>query len=146
MHLDLDLTIPSNHRFVRTTRRAIGTYLDAAGVAPSLRDDLVLAIDEACTNVVDHAFPEGAGAICIRLELSAEEVVVEVSDAGVGFDALNQPLAARGRLAVKGRGIELMRRLVDAVEMESPAPAGGTRIRFRHALPVPLSSLSQRRE
>lgn len=141
MHLELHLTVPSRHQFVRTTRRAIAGYLDDAGVAPSLRDDLVLAIDEACTNVVEHAFPDGGGAISLHLDLRPDELVVEVTDAGVGFNAFEQPLAERGRLAVRGRGIELMRRLVTTVEMESPAASGGTRIRLRHAMPNPLTNL-----
>ncbi len=143
MHLELDLTLPSQHDFVRTTRRAIAAYLEAAGVPERLREDLVLAIDEACTNVVDHAFPAGGGAISVHLRLLPHEVVVEVSDAGVGFNAYDQPLSTPGRLAVKGRGIELMRRLVTTVEMESPAVTGGTRIRLRHPMPSPLTGLSQ---
>jgi anti-sigma regulatory factor (Ser/Thr protein kinase) len=143
MHLELDLTLPSNHDFVRTTRRAVAGYLEAAGVPERLREDLVLAIDEACTNVVEHAFPGGGGAISLQLRLMPREVVVEVSDAGVGFNAYDQPLSSPGRLAVKGRGIELMRRLVTTVEMESPAASGGTTIRLRHAMPSPLSGLSQ---
>jgi anti-sigma regulatory factor (Ser/Thr protein kinase) len=143
MHLELDLTLPSSHDFVRTTRRAIAGYLEAAGVPDRLREDLVLAVDEACTNVVEHAFPTGGGAISVHLRLVPEEVVVEVSDGGVGFNAYDQPLSSPGRLAVKGRGIELMRRLVTTVEMESPAATGGTTIRLRHPLPLPLGELSQ---
>ncbi len=143
MHLKLDLTLPSGHSFVRTTRRAIAGYLDNVGVSDAVRDDLVLAIDEACTNVVQHAFPGGGGAIRLRLDLRPEEVLVEVSDAGVGFEAFDQPMAPHGRLAVTGRGIEMMRRLVSSVELESPTPTGGTRIRLRHHLPTPLPAATQ---
>lgn len=145
MYLKLDLTLPSQHSFVRTTRRAIGGYLDDLGVSPRLRDDLVLAIDEACTNVVQHAFPagegfsQGQGAILLEMELTPREVRIEVRDAGVGFEAFEQPVAPRGRLAISGRGIEIMRRLVDSVELESPSPAGGTRIRLRQSLPAPAA-------
>jgi serine/threonine-protein kinase RsbW len=134
-HLSLDLTLPTEHTYVRTTRRALGGYLDDAGVPAPLRDDLVLAIGEACTNVVQHAFPDGDGTLRLRLELRAGEVVVEVSDSGVGFEPFEQINHARGRMAVNGRGIEIMRRLVGEVEVESP-PTGGTRIRLRQRIPA----------
>jgi anti-sigma regulatory factor (Ser/Thr protein kinase) len=57
-----------------------------------------------------------------------------VSDAGIGFEPFEQTIAPRGRLAVTGRGIEIMRRLVAAVEVESPTRQGGTRIRLRQRL------------
>lgn len=143
MHLELDLTLPSQHSFVRTTRRAIAGYLEDAGLSPRVTDDLVLAIDEACTNVVQHAFPDGGGAIQLHLDLRPEEVVIDVSDVGVGFETFEQAVAPRGRLAVSGRGIEMMRRLVSTVEMESPTPAGGTRIRLRHRLDSPQSTAAR---
>jgi serine/threonine-protein kinase RsbW len=134
MHLSLDLTVPTQHQYVRTTRRAIAGYFDDAGVPERLRDDLVLAIGEACTNVVQHAFPDGEGTFRVVLQLRPEEIVVEVSDAGIGFVPFEQTIAPRGRLAVTGRGIEIMRRLVGAVDVESPTSEGGTRIRLRQRL------------
>lgn len=136
MHLSIDLTVPTQHAYVRTTRRAIAGYFDDAGLPERLRDDLVLAIGEACTNVVQHAFPDGEGTFRLVLDLRPEEIVVEVSDAGVGFEPFEQTIAPRGRLAVSGRGIEIMRRLVGAVEVESPTRDGGTRIRLRQSLPA----------
>lgn len=135
MHLSLDLTLPTDHTFVRTTRRVVAEYLDNAGVSPAVCDDVVLAIGEACSNVVQHAFPDADGAFRVMLDLRPGEIVVEVSDAGIGFEAFDQAVAPGGRMAVDGRGIEMMRRLVGAVEVESPTPTGGTRIRLRHSLP-----------
>ncbi len=134
MHLLLDLTVPTQHSYVRTTRRAIAGYFADAGLPERVSEDLVMAIGEACTNVVQHAFPNGDGTFRLVLDLQPDEVVVEVTDTGIGFEPFEQTLAPRGRLALTGRGIEIMRRLVGAVEVESPTPDGGTRVRLRQRL------------
>ena len=137
MQLCLDVTLPATYEFVRTTRKVIASYLEEAQVDASHASDLVLAVGEACTNVVQHAFPGSAGMFRLILDLRPEEIVVEITDAGVGFEPFEQAIAPFGRLAVSGRGIEIMRRLVTAVEVESPAPMGGTRVRLRQRLTVP---------
>lgn len=134
--LTLDLTLPTEHTFVRTTRRAVAGWLEDAGVPEGVRTDVVMALGEACTNVVQHAFPTGDGVFRVHLELHEDEVVAEVTDRGVGFEAFEQATAARPRYAPRGRGFEIMRRLVEWVEVES-APRGGTRIRLRQALGDP---------
>jgi anti-sigma regulatory factor (Ser/Thr protein kinase) len=137
MHLCLDLTLPATYEFVRTTRRVVASYLDEADIDARAAADLVLAIGEASSNVVQHAFPDGSGTFRVILDLRPGEIVVEVTDAGIGFEPFEQAVAPFGRLAVSGRGIEIMRRLVTAVEVQSPAPMGGTQVRLRQRLPVP---------
>ncbi|MGH9077447.1 MAG: ATP-binding protein [Acidimicrobiales bacterium] len=143
MPLTIDLVLPTLHSYVRTTRRAVAGWLEDAGLPAPLRDDLVMAIAEACNNVVQHAFPEGRGTFRLALQLQPGEVVVDVSDDGVGFEPIAQSVAPRGRLAGGGRGIEIMRRLVSAVEVESPTGQGGTRIRLRQTLPPERLSPAQ---
>lgn len=134
MHLSIALTLPTKHEFVRITRRAIREYLDQAGVPEPVQEDVVVAVGEACTNVVQHAFPDGDGTFEVRVELTAGDVFVEVCDEGVGFEAFEHTPASSGRLAVAGRGLEIIRRAVQEVEVLSPAPSGGTRIRMRRSL------------
>jgi anti-sigma regulatory factor (Ser/Thr protein kinase) len=137
MHLCLDVSLPATYEFVRTTRKVVSSYLEEAQVEQDHAADLVLAVGEACTNVVQHAFPEREGTFRLILDLRPGEIVVEITDAGIGFEPFEQAIAPFGRLAVSGRGIEIMRRLVTAVEVQSPAPMGGTRVRLRQRLPVP---------
>ena len=61
-HTLLDLEFPAQAAQMRTVRAALRHALDAQGVAPELRDRLVLAVDEACTNVIRHAY----GGECTR--------------------------------------------------------------------------------
>jgi anti-sigma regulatory factor (Ser/Thr protein kinase) len=60
-------------------------------------------------------------------------VVIEIVDDGVGFDPME--CQAGEVLDLSGRGLEIMRRLMTTVEVESPTARGGTRLRLRRQLP-----------
>jgi serine/threonine-protein kinase RsbW len=129
MHLRLSLSLPAEERLVPAARSAIATFLRAAGVGADTVDDVVLALDEACSNVLQHAFPSGfPGSYELRADFRPEEVVIEVADEGVGFDAMDWRSSAPGDVA--GRGLDIMRRVMTSVEVESPRQGGGTRLRL----------------
>jgi serine/threonine-protein kinase RsbW len=133
MHLLLALNLPAEERLVPAARSSIAGFLLAAGVSEDTVDDIVLAIDEACSNILQHAFPPGhPGSYELRADLRPEEVVVEVADDGVGFEAME--LRQGGTLDLTGRGLDIMRRVMTSVEVESPRPGGGTRLRLRKRL------------
>jgi serine/threonine-protein kinase RsbW len=134
MYLRLALTLPAEERLIPTTRRTIAGFLDECEIPSDIVDDVTLALDEACSNVLKHAFPLGQrGTYELRADLRPGEVVIEVVDHGVGFD----PMQSQGgkALDLSGRGLELMRRLMTSVEVESPTDQGGTRLRLRRQLP-----------
>jgi len=134
VRLALDLSLPAETRFLSATRRAMSVYLATFGAPDEIIDDVILALDEACSNVVKHAFPLGhPGGYVLRAELRPGEVQIEVVDEGVGFD----PMANRpGELLdPDGRGLDVMRRLMTTVEVESPTVTGGTRLRMSRRIP-----------
>ena len=127
------MSLPADERLLRATRRAMAAYLEEFVASADIIDDVVLALNEACTNVLQHAFPRmNTGTLRLRADLSPDEVVVEVVDDGIGFDAMRYQ--AGDLFAVFGRGLELVRRLMTTVEVESPRPDGGTRLLMRKAL------------
>lgn len=107
-------------------------YLDEAGVVGDERADLVLALDEACANVIRHAFPGGSGRISMLVELSGEQVLLQVEDDGVGFDAA-APRPEAGPYDTSGRGLSIMREVMTSVDVDSSA-TGGTRVVMRKVL------------
>jgi serine/threonine-protein kinase RsbW len=135
VHVVVALTLPSDDRLLPTTRHFIAGYLTDLGTPDDVADDVILALDEACSNVVKHAFPTGGGSYLLRADLRPEEVVIEVEDDGVGFDAMASK--GSGVLALAGRGLEMMRRLMTSVDVESPTPNGGTRLSMRRHLGGP---------
>ena len=89
-----------------------------AGLDEDRLTDLAVALAEALSNAVVHGHrldPKRRVAIVLLVEPGC--VVVEVSDSGGGFDAggVSDPTSPERQLATGGRGIFLMRRLVDEV-------------------------------
>lgn len=128
------MSLPAETRFLYATRRAVSVYLAEFGAPDDVVDDVILALNEACSNVVAHAFPPGhSGSYLLRAELQPGEVQIEVVDQGVGFD----PMMSRpGELLdPHGRGLDVMRRLMTTVEVESPTVSGGTRLRMSRRIP-----------
>ncbi len=114
MEITLRLELPRDEVSVPVVRRLLSRSLDTLGVEPDVTGDLQLALTEACTNVLEHAADGDEYEIVIRVDDAA--CVLEVLDRGEGFDgnALGRADASSG--AEGGRGIQLMRGLMDDVE------------------------------
>jgi serine/threonine-protein kinase RsbW len=91
--------------------------------------DLKLALTEACTNSVKHAYQDGTGSVDIVYELHGDRLAVEVGDAGSGFEARAEAGDAASDLAEGGLGIAIIRALTDEVEIGN-REGGGSRLRF----------------
>ena len=129
MRLVLQLELPADARFLPRTRRAVAGYLEDVVPEPEQRDDVVLALDEACANVIRHAFPTGTdGVIRLRAEVSDTAVTVVVEDDGVGLDPFRVPLIDASPEDISGRGLRIIRQLMTSVQLESPTETGGTRL------------------
>jgi serine/threonine-protein kinase RsbW len=120
-HLDLSLSLPRESGSVPVVRRLAAQALRTFGVAPEDVDDVQLAITEACANVVDHA--ADTDTYEVKVELATERCAITVVDQGGGFDASVVPDAAL-ESDEAGRGMALMRALVDNVAFRSEPQAG----------------------
>jgi anti-sigma regulatory factor (Ser/Thr protein kinase) len=100
-----------------------------AGMDEAAVYDLQMAVDEACTNAMQHAYSgREDGDIRICCFFQEGEFVVSVTDRGVSFDPssvrvpdITTPLERRD---IGGLGLFLMRQLVDSIEFFSPGGAG----------------------
>ena len=94
---------------------------------------LQIAVIEAGTNAIQHGnvFAEDK-AVTFDFEVDPRGVVVEVEDHGSGFDPnrVKDPTDPSALLNPHGRGLYLMRSLVDEVTFET-RPDHGTRVRLR---------------
>ena len=112
-------------------RRFVEESCRSAGAAESVCFDLKLAVDEACTNIVEHGYAGEPGSIALTVEASAGILRVTIRDRGTPFDP------ARLRAAdvtsppeerpIGGVGWHLIRSSMDEVDYERD-PAGGNRL------------------
>jgi serine/threonine-protein kinase RsbW len=126
MLIDLALSLPRDQRSVPVTRHAIRAILLALGVEQACTSDIEVALSEACTNVLRHAAP--AAQYEVRLRLSDQRCVlqvVEVDRGGAGERPAILPAAETPPGdAERGRGLLLMRALVDRVGFRTLPDAG----------------------
>ena len=91
-----------------------------------------LSMRESVTNAICHGNGEdSAKHVDIEFQVYPDRIVIQVDDAGSGFDpsAVPDPLAPENLLKPSGRGILFIRSMMDQVEFLR-SPAGGTRLKM----------------
>ncbi|WP_432972360.1 ATP-binding protein [Dactylosporangium sp. CA-233914] len=134
MRLRFSLELPRDAALVRDARRTLDGALAGAGVTQDCRDDIRLALTEACGNVVSHA--SLASAYHIDVTVDDSECVIEVTDDGGGFDLARvaavepaEPDGEPARLKENGRGLHVLAAVVERLDVVSVEDTG-TLVRF----------------
>ncbi|NOY78076.1 MAG: ATP-binding protein [Calditrichaeota bacterium] len=114
------ITTPSESINLELIRDFVGKLARRAGFAEDNVNKIQLATDEACTNVVKHAYKNlPVGPIQVEITLNNEKFVVTVSDKGVGFDIANltrpDMVEYLNQFKKGGLGIHLIQTLMDQV-------------------------------
>src|SRR5215203_5329795 len=83
---DVKLTLPARPENVSVIRHVLGAFAEALLLPDELVEDLRLAVTEACTNVVRHAYPpDVTGPVEISIVPENDQVSVVVADHGRGI-------------------------------------------------------------
>jgi serine/threonine-protein kinase RsbW len=123
------LTIPAKPEYITLCRLALTGLSRVRELSQETLGDLKLAITEACSNSVRHAYPDGGGVVEIVYDLRPDRLVVEVVDDGEGFE-LGEPVAGLEDLTEGGLGIAIIRSIADELEIGSRENGRGSRLRF----------------
>lgn len=120
--------LPARPESVARVRNQIMALAGAAGLEETVLADVGLAVSEACTNVVVHAYAgREPGMFRARAELSERGLEVSIRDGGHG-------MRPRSDSPGMGLGLPLMASLTTEVAFR-PAPGGGTEILMLFAAP-----------
>ena len=127
------LTIPAKPEYITLGRLALTgiARLRPEPLRQEVLGDLKLALTEACTNSVRHAYADGEGMVEILYELHDDKLVIEVVDEGEGFDPPTEAsnALAEDELSEGGLGIAIIEALADEFEIRE-RPQGGSFLRF----------------
>ncbi|MCF6149298.1 MAG: response regulator [Candidatus Kuenenia sp.] len=93
------------------------------------RQEIITSVNEAVLNALFFAYKEGEkGDIALKFSRSGEEILIEVNDRGCGFDTQNytepDTTLYRGITRKDGRGIFIMKQLMDRVMIQSHKGTG----------------------
>lgn len=124
------LTIPARAEYIALCRLALTGLALTSELSSEVVSDLKLALTEACSNSVRHAYDEGReGVVEVTYKLARDRIEVEVADDGSGFDP-DVLERAQQALDEGGLGIAIIRALTDEVDIGARPNGGGSRLRF----------------
>ena len=129
------LRIPARAEYITLGRLALTGLSRLRELSDETLADLKLALTEACSNSVRHAYRDGRpGVVDIDYNLQPGYLAIEVSDDGPGFDYLEVDGEETSELSEGGLGLAIIRSLSDEFELGS-RNGGGSRLRFVKKLP-----------
>jgi serine/threonine-protein kinase RsbW len=114
------LRLPARSSYLSLVGNVVRWFAGLAGLTHQQGEELELAVDEACTNVIRYAFPEAAeGEMTLVFSPCDQGLEVTIQDRGIPFDPREGKQAAEQKRARDpasgGRGLLLIDRLTDAV-------------------------------
>ena len=124
------LTIPAKPEYITLSRLALAGLSRVRTLPDDTLADLKLALTEACSNSVRHAYDGGEGHVDISFELHDDRLVVEVADDGAGFEPEDAGKGENDELSEGGLGIAIIRSIADEVEIGGGRDGRGSRLRF----------------
>ena len=133
-----ELAVPGRTVDLPDVLAFIEAACDGAGVRPHFWFDLQLAVEEACANVIEHAYDGKGGDLAISFAARGRDVVLTVRDHGRPFAPeevvatdISQPLTKR---RIGGLGLHLMYSLMDEVHFNFAADGNTLEMVKRDAL------------
>jgi serine/threonine-protein kinase RsbW len=119
------LTVPSDPRMLSIVRSFVEAVCHARQVDWSTIHAVVLATGEAVTNIVRHAHRDRLDRpFQVQCEVDSQTVVVTLVDEGEPFDLNLVPRLDPSELRIGGRGVFLMRTLMDEVSCQTLGSCG----------------------
>jgi serine/threonine-protein kinase RsbW len=120
---DVRLTLPARPENVAVVRHVLGAFAEALQLPDPVIEDMRLAVTEACTNVVRHAYADGdPGPVEILIRPEGQTLQVIVTDQGRGLGPSEDTTGP-------GLGLPLIAALAHSLEIEQ-APPSGSRLRM----------------
>jgi anti-sigma regulatory factor (Ser/Thr protein kinase) len=126
---DVRLTMSARPEGVAVVRQALAGMAEALGFDPAVLADMKMAVSEACTNVVVHAYDSSDGILEVDMGADESGLTILVRDHGGGI----QPHASRSReVPALGLGLPLIAALSDAFELRGGVEGTEVRMTFHY--------------
>ena len=113
----LEITVPSDTRWLALIRRVTDEFCRQAGLDGHETHSVTLAVGEAASNIMKHSYKgDRTKELTMCCRALQGEIEIELCDEGDPFDPEAQPVRPPEELRPGGRGVYLMRAIMDSVE------------------------------
>jgi anti-sigma regulatory factor (Ser/Thr protein kinase) len=130
----LNLKIKSDPAALKTVRQKVEDYLAGVGMDEQQSTRVVLAMDEALTNIIRHAYGNETGQpIEIDMKTERASVIITLRDYGRVVDRSKIRSRALQDVRPGGLGVHIIHDCMDDVNYE-PAEGGGTRLTMKKTI------------
>ena len=129
------IMVPSNQEFLSDVDAFLEATLRGFGADESIVADIAISVSELVINAMLHGNKSSPDkAVTVRISRNDTKVTIAVSDEGGGFnpEEIVDPLAEENLLREVGRGVFIVRQLMDSVDIE--ATNRGTTITISKAI------------
>ena len=127
----LELHFPAQANRMALVRTAVRGAAHHCGFDEATTADIVLAVGEACQNVILHAYDgRGDGEVILGILRSAEGMVLRVTDFGAAFDPAVCVPRDLGELKPGGLGMHFIHALMDEADFERTPDGAGNVLRM----------------
>ncbi|MEW5726901.1 MAG: ATP-binding protein [Pseudomonadota bacterium] len=133
----LDRLFPARPDRLCDIRRAVAEASDRAGCDPDTVHDVVLAVDEACQNIIRHAYKGGDGDIRVQMECRPGTLVVRLIDFAPPVDVAAIRPRPLDDLRPGGLGTHFIRTVMDEVAFLPPPEGAGNLLQMTKRIGEP---------
>ncbi len=132
------MELTGNPRALSLVRRILCTCALAQNLSPQVLSDVQLAVTEACTNVIKHAFRfDPTRRFGLQIQVTAQEYLIRVTYDDPQFDPATIPIPDLQHSREGGLGVFLIRHIMDEVEYLVDAATGTITLRMVKSLAAP---------
>lgn len=127
------LVVPAQHDQLARLATFVAEAAAEVGFSEAQVNRVELAVDEACSNIIDHAYKGTAGVIDLAvIMVPKQQLTIVLIDQGEPFDPDHirayAPCTSLDEVKIGGLGIHLMRQAMDDVFYEFNIPDIGNRL------------------
>lgn len=117
-------------------RKELRQILSEAGWEKKTVEEILLAVDEALTNIIRHAYQGKPGKMAVFVNAAADKIEIIMEDQGIKFDPTRVPPPELPRQKPGGLGVHFIRTIMDQMIYEGDRPEGNRLRLIKHKVKI----------
>ncbi|KAA3630483.1 MAG: ATP-binding protein [Proteobacteria bacterium] len=136
----LTLRVPAEAAALKVVREQLQNALEGTGVDGDTRHQLVVAVNEACMNVIQHAYgAQRSGDMVLMLERESGWLTFRIIDFAPTVDTSTLQPRDLSEVRPGGLGLSLIHKIMDEIRYPAPPPDGGNVLEMRKRYPPAIA-------